>query len=320
MILVISSKKVYAAKQLEIEAAIANCELRIMDLADLVACDFKIDVGSFDVLYVRDPYLNGSAEFLPRIVALAKRFKSAGKKVVDSTIADGEIGKGKWSDYRKLQKAGLPIPLTSINRGRGFKKYQYPFILKWVYGFKAKDVYLMKNQEQLKNILPLHPKNEWLLQKFIQAEYEYKIITIGYKALPVALRFKSKDGGFRMDFKKYQTIQTPTTSPRFAGYSSLKKEERLREMSEDNCGASPPAKEGWLAKRDGVVGADKIKEIIQLAESASRLLGRELAKVDILESKGKLYILEVNRFPGLKSFEILTGHNTTKDFLGYLTK
>jgi hypothetical protein len=55
---------------------------------------------------------------------------------------------------------------------------------------------------------------------------------------------------------KVESLQTPTTSPRFAGYSSLKKEERLRTSSDisNDRGASPPAKEGWTPKADGVVG------------------------------------------------------------------
>ncbi len=55
---------------------------------------------------------------------------------------------------------------------------------------------------------------------------------------------------------KVESLQTPTTSPRFAGYSSLKKEERLRTSSDisDDRGASPPTKEGWTPEADGVVG------------------------------------------------------------------
>jgi hypothetical protein len=96
--------------------------------------------------------------------------------------------------------------------------------------------------------------------------------------------------------------------------------------------ASPPCRGGEAALADGVVhpepefddwlrvGADKIKKIIQFAEQSSFVLKRELAKVDILESQGKFYILEVNRFPGLKSFEELTKYKVFMEFLRYLQK
>ena len=41
---------------------------------------------------------------------------------------------------------------------------------------------------------------------------------------------------------------------------------------------------------------------------------------DILEKDGKFFILEVNRFPGLESFEKLTKYNVGKEFLKYLTE
>jgi glutathione synthase/RimK-type ligase-like ATP-grasp enzyme len=40
--------------------------------------------------------------------------------------------------------------------------------------------------------------------------------------------------------------------------------------------------------------------------------------VDILEKAGKFYVLEVNRFPGLKSFEQQTKSNIYAKFIEYL--
>jgi|GEM_PF-1417793 glutathione synthase/RimK-type ligase-like ATP-grasp enzyme len=314
MILVISSKKVYAAKRLAEEAAAKHRELSITDVDGLVACDFNVDITKFDVLYIRDPFFNGGAEFLPQIIALAKKFKAAGKKVVDSSIADGKLGMGKWADYQQLQKSGLPIPTTRLLSDCPLPTIHYPLILKWTYGFKAKDVFLIKNEERLKNILPLHHKKEWLIQEFIQADYEYKIITVGYKALPVILRFGTKGGGFRVDFKKAAVMRS--LPPLMRGGSGR----GCNKSGMTATSLSSKAFNNRIALGDISPQEERAcnPAIISLAESASLLLGRELAKVDILESAGKFYILEVNRFPGLKSFEEITGYNVFKDFLGYL--
>jgi glutathione synthase/RimK-type ligase-like ATP-grasp enzyme len=297
MILVISSKKVYAAKRLAQEAGIRKQELGIMDMQDLLDCGFKVDFKKFDVLYVRDPYLKGSAEYLPQIIKLAKRYKAAGKKVVDSAIADGELGKGKWADYQLLTNAGLPIPKTDLLKNFQFPISNFqPLILKWTYGFKAKNVFLIKSEKEYNQVISdfakassdAHYKDnkswakEWLVQEFIQADYEYKVITVGYKALPVVLRFKIKDSGFRTDFKSACSVP--------------------------------------IHRLSGSPINGHATSIISIAEQSSALLKRELAKVDILEAKGKFYILEVNRFPGLKSFEELTKFNVVKAFLGYLQK
>ena len=61
--------------------------------------------------------------------------------------------------------------------------------------------------------------------------------------------------------------------------------------------------------------------MIALAERAARVLGRELAKVDIIQdAEGELFILEVNRWPGFQNFEKLTGYNVAGEFVGYLQK
>jgi glutathione synthase/RimK-type ligase-like ATP-grasp enzyme len=319
MIYVVSSKNLYAVERLLEEAKImsrgvgstfgSNYELRIMDLKSLISCRFRIPMLKGDVLYIRNPYLNGSPKYLPQIIKLAKKFKAKGGRVVDANITAGEIGKGKWEDYKQLKKAGLPIPRTTkivdseqwsvISKQKAtdypLRTTHYPLILKWVYGMKAKGTFLIKNQKQLKKILSdfakassdAHYQNhknwaqEWLVQEYIPAKYEYKVICVGYKALPVVLRFKFNTQLGRVDFDSNFFL-------------SLEGEGRVR-------------------------GNSKIKKLIEVAERASKLLGRELSKVDLLEDqKGKFYVLEVNRFPGLKSFEQLTQYNVIKEFLNYL--
>ena len=273
MILIISPKTTYAAKRLAEEAEVAGLELRVMSLEELVAVNFKLDINEYSVLYVRNPYLNGSPEYLPQVVDLAKQFKAAGKKVVDSNITEGKLGAGKWEDYQVLEKAGLLIPQTDLLSHYSLLTNHYPLILKWIFGFKARNVFLVEDENQLTKLLPQHPQSEWLVQEFIKAEYEYKVITVGFKALPVVLRFGINENGFRTDFKK-----------------------------------------------SDVVDAESIPQIIRLAELASKVLGRELSKVDILQKGNQFYILEVNRFPGLDTFEELTKYNVVKEFVKYLNK
>src|SRR5205809_97598 len=100
MILLISGKNIYATHRLMEEAGKANVQMQVIDVADLVALNFNIDVSKFSVLFVRQPYLNGNPEYIPNIINLAKKFKAAGRRVVDSIIAEGELGQGKWQDYQ----------------------------------------------------------------------------------------------------------------------------------------------------------------------------------------------------------------------------
>lgn len=272
MILVITPKQGFVAKRLVEEARNTKQELKIMDIADLVLCNFKLDIKRYSSLYVRNPYLNSSPKYLLQIVKLAKEFKKAGKKVVDANISKGEIGKGKFEDYKKLRKAGLLIPETEIYNNKSLIVNSKFYILKWIYGLKGKSTYLIKKRLQLTSLLKKYKPEELLLQEFIPSEYEYKVITTGFKALPIVLRFKPNSSGFKINLASYE-----------------------------------------------VLDKKNVREVVRLAEKASKILGRELSKVDILERNGKFYVLEVNRFPGVYSFEKLTKFNVLQQFLKYLS-
>lgn len=270
MILLVSPKHVYATKRLIQEAAKAGAELEALDILELAKRQFKVDLNKYQTLFARQAY-----PYFQQIVRLAKDFKKFGKRVVDERIAEGDLGYGKMQNYATLKRAGLPIPKTRRLSNVGRRKNIFPCIIKWDYGFKGREVFLVRNQRQLANIEGKFLKKELLVQEFIPADYEYKVITVGYKSLPVVLRFAINPKTFRPDFANYRVIHRPTANPSAA-------------------------------------------RAVRLAEKSARILRRELAKVDLLEKDRKLYILEVNRWPGLKSFEEQTHYNAAGDFVAYL--
>lgn len=274
-ILFISPKTTYFTERLLDEAAKANVAIENFNIQELADRGFEIDINRYDCLYPRFCY-----PYFEQTIELANKFISAGKKVVDAAIADGDVGLGKMETYEKLMKAGLPVPETRRLSDFPLSTFHFPLILKWTYGFGGKEVFLIKNAADLHRATELIPAEELLLQEFVPAEAEYKIITVGYEALPVVLKFKTDPKNWRPDFGSVSPL-------------SLEGEGRVR-------------------------GNDNLNKIVEAAEHSSRILNRELAKVDILESQGKFYVLEVNRWPGLKSFEQLTGYNAVKDFLQYL--
>jgi len=269
MILLISPKGVYATKRFIEEAKKAKVKLDAFDKEDLAKKNFKIDISRYDTLFFRQSF-----PYEKEIFNLAKEFVKAGKKVIDEPKILEDVIAGKWRGYKKLEKAGFPtIQSFLLKDDFNFKILNSkPYIIKWIYGLKGKEVFLVENENQLSSIIKKFPKEELIVQDFIKADYEYKVITVGYKSVPVVLRFKMEDEGFRVNFDDYQVIK----------------------------------------KGDAL-------EVVSIAEKASRVLKRELAKVDILEKDGKLYVLEVNRWPGLKNFEENTKYNLTRDFVSYLS-
>jgi glutathione synthase/RimK-type ligase-like ATP-grasp enzyme len=167
-ILAISSKETYAARRLLAEALVSNCNFVVMPIGELASRQFEVDPEEFDVLYVRNPYQDRSGKYLSGVVDLAKKFKNAGKKVVDAVIANGMLGGGKWDDYEALLSNGLPIPKTEMYNEQSQILKQERFILKWIYGFKGKNVYLAKNGDR---ILSQHPYSELMLQEYVDWIY-----------------------------------------------------------------------------------------------------------------------------------------------------
>ncbi len=271
MILIISPKNVYSAKRFLAECRIKNLACRILSVEELTRVDFKIDIQQYSCLYVRNPYFKGSPKYIPNIIKLAKQFKQAGKKVVDDVIASGHLGEGKWQDYKDLGNALIAIPKTLKTHGRAF--LEFPYIVKWQFGMKAKGTFLIRSENDLKKIPSLIPKNELMFQEYIEADYEYKVITVGYKALPMVLRFDFNRKSGRVDFYKHHAVNI-----------------------------------------------EQVKGLKNLVEKASKVLGRELAKVDILQKGNKFYVLEVNRFPGFYWLEKRLKINIAQDFIKYLIK
>jgi glutathione synthase/RimK-type ligase-like ATP-grasp enzyme len=260
-------------------------------------------------LFVRQSY-----PYDAQVVALAKQFQAQGKRVIDQNIAQGDLGLGKFDMYQKLQRGEFPIPKTEFfhNAPRPPLKIRggEGVILKWNYGFGGRGTFFVKGKSQSSAILKKYPKEELLLQEFISADYEYKVITVGFKALPVILRLKIRDSGFKPDLNKCEMIS-------------------LLNLPSGQPHPIPPRY--WGGKKGEVTGfkdyqqspalQKQIKEkIITLAEQSSRVLSRELAKVDILQAGDRLYILEVNRWPGLSFFEKKTGFNVAREFVKYLQK
>lgn len=265
MLLVITPKFVYATARLRAECALAEVPAHFLDIQELAWQNFDIGIDKYSCLYVRQIWPH-----VEEVVALAKRFKQAGKRVVDSKVADSEIDLGKFAMYEALSAIALPVPHTE----KFSDEIVFPKIVKWVYGFGGRHVHLVNNNSDLKKVLAQYPNNELIVQDLIKARYEYKVMTVGYKALALVVRFETNSKNNRPNFNNYTVLHADS---------------------------------------------EQIVKISQLAENSARVMGMELAKVDILEDgNGNLFVLEVNRRPGFQNFEKLSGYNVAADFVKYL--
>ena len=62
------------------------------------------------------------------------------------------------------------------------------------------------------------------------------------------------------------------------------------------------------------------EDVKKLAISAAKAFNAEFAGVDIIQHKGRYYILEVNIFPGFEGFESVTGIDVAKELISYIER
>jgi RimK family alpha-L-glutamate ligase len=111
----------------------------------------------------------------------------------------------------------------------------------------------------------------------------------------------------------------------FQDYLKIAAEYRVMTIGFKAIGAMrkiPPAGDFRHNIAVGAVGiaADLPPKMLRLCEKAARLLGHEMAGVDLAIVRGRPCILEANRTPGFESFEPVTGINVAEAFLRYAAK
>jgi RimK family alpha-L-glutamate ligase len=165
-------------------------------------------VDIYDALIVRTfmPYIC-------EVLTIAKLFREAGKVVVDASLTEEGYVMSKMHDYLCLSKNDIPVPRTyqcfdtnsveEIATELGF-----PCILKGVHGSEGRHVFKIEDLSQLRRKICRYKAGELQIQEYLEADVDYRVMVIGYKALPVFVRRKPRQGDFRTNFE-YNEEVTP---------------------------------------------------------------------------------------------------------------
>jgi gamma-F420-2:alpha-L-glutamate ligase len=143
--------------------------------------------------------------FFPHIseaLTVARLFREAGRCVIDESLTDEGFVMSKMHDYVIMAQHGIPVPRTwQVYDPSGVEALAetlgYPCVLKGAHGSHGTHVHLAENAEQLRRRLWSYQTGELLLQEFLPAEEDYRLLVIGYKALPALVSRKPAPGEFR---------------------------------------------------------------------------------------------------------------------------
>lgn len=89
----------------------------------------------------------------------------------------------KLAQYVKLGLGGLLIPDSfygsSTQLLKAAKQMQFPIILKSIESSLGKDNFLIKNYEELENVLENNKKKSFVIQKYIPNSFDYRVLILG---------------------------------------------------------------------------------------------------------------------------------------------
>ncbi len=202
--------ELYTTGRMQEAAGVWGIELDTCELFDL---DMAVEPGrvglfrgdqdvlqAYDVLVVRTFY-----PYISEALTVARLFRDAGKVVIDHSLTDEGYAVSKMHDYLVLAQQGIAVPASwqifdpaQIEQVAG--RLGYPCVLKGVHGAHGTHVYLVENAARLRRRLWRYPCGELMLQEYLPAERDYRVIVIGYRALPMMVSRTPPPGDFRTNF------------------------------------------------------------------------------------------------------------------------
>ncbi len=212
-----------AARQQGLELIVCNIHDVSFDIEGQKAGLFGLGMNlleTCDGLVVRTFY-----PYISEALTIARLFHDAGKVVIDESLTDEGYAVSKMHDYLLLAEHGLPCPRTwQLFNPKQVEalaeQLKYPCILKGVHGARGEHTYLVHNAEQLQRRLWHYTYGELMLQEYLPAEEDYRVIIVGYQALPVMVSRKPPSGDFRTNHSIGGHF-APHALDEFPGFQSL---------------------------------------------------------------------------------------------------
>lgn len=203
-------RELYTARRIREAAEAQGVGLTVAEIFDLtfVAAGPRtgLFMGAADVLAAYDALIMRTFHpYIAEGLTVARLFREAGRAVVDESLTSEGYAISKMHDTLVLARAGLPVPRTwQIFDPAAVEtlaaEIGYPVILKGVQGSHGTQVHIAHDAGGLRRRLWTRPAGELTLQEYLPADEDYRVITVGYRALPVLVSRRPAPGDFRTNF------------------------------------------------------------------------------------------------------------------------
>lgn len=220
------------------------------------------DISQFDLVFVRR-----AGKYVRFMGAISKYLDYKKIKFVDPCFREIGMSMDKASSAIRLAIKKIPMPDTYFcfkdsvikNREKIIKNLGFPIIAKAILSQRNQNIFILKSPEDFDELLK-RSKKEFIFQKFIDIELEYRFLILGEKVRVLEQKFKRNYKKIKVE---YQDLTGPSVFLNLNSTSDLANKISLK-----------------AAK---TLGLD--------------IAGVDLA---IEKETGRNYIIEVNKGPGIE--------------------
>lgn len=169
----------------------------------------NIDIANFDLIFVRR-----AGKYVRFMGAISKYLDKKHIKFVDPAFREIGMSMDKASSALRLAIKRIPVPHTIfcfkesvlINKNRIIKTLGFPIIAKAILSQRNQNIYILKNESDFEKLLRIS-KKEFIFQKFIDIEKEYRFLIMGEKVMVLEQKFKRNYENLKVE---YQDLTGPS--------------------------------------------------------------------------------------------------------------
>jgi len=169
----------------------------------------RTDINNFDLVFVRR-----AGKYVRFMGAISKYLDYKKIKFVDPAFREIGMSMDKASSALRLAIKRIAVPHTIfcfkesvlINKNRIIQALGLPIIAKAILSQRNQNIYILKTAEDFDKILKKSNK-EFIFQKFIDIEKEYRFLILGQKIMVLEQKFKRN---YERTKVRYQDLTGPS--------------------------------------------------------------------------------------------------------------
>ena len=162
----------------------------------------NIDITNFDLVFVRR-----AGKYVRYMGAISKYLDYKKIKFIDPAFREIGMSMDKASSTLRLAIKRVPVPHTIfcfkeniiLSKKRIIKALGFPIIAKAILSQRNQNIYILKAEDDFKKLLKKSNK-EFIFQKFIDIEKEYRVLIMGEKIMVLEQKFKRNYKNLKVEY------------------------------------------------------------------------------------------------------------------------